>query len=223
MFDFANRFGGTDLIPRLEAWLSLAGSKGWREQIKGVSGAEREQVYEDLAVEALRATPGYTYAPVITVDKVLQNRPLYKLIFLSRHSEGLKVFRDSEEKALDAQAKARAVSKAKKRAENSVISDLFADGSDAVPNDRSSHVIRRSHELAPLRLNERLVAAGSTGMVWSDLWPPILEDFSVTRSWLGRHVNESRKSGHILAPGWPSERKQIPDDDQRMIWLGPSS
>ena len=223
MFDFANRFGGTDLIPKLEAWLSASGSNDWREKVKAVSGTEREQMYEELAVDALRATPGYAYAPVITVDKVLQNRPLYKLIFLSRHSEGLKVFRQSEEKALDAQATARSASKAKKRAEKTVIGDLFAYGEDAVPNDRSSQVIRRSREQAPIRLNELLVAAGAKGLVWGDLWPSILEDFSVTRSWLGHHVNDNRKSGQISAPGWPSERKQIPDDDQRLIWIGPNS
>lgn len=50
MFDFANRFGGTDLIPRLEAWLSLAGKKGWRDLINSQSGVDREQLYEDLAV-----------------------------------------------------------------------------------------------------------------------------------------------------------------------------
>jgi three-Cys-motif partner protein len=219
MFDFANRFGGTDLIPKLEAWLSLAGRVGWREMINGRSGAEREQMYEDLAVEALRATPGYAYAPVITVDKVLHNRPLYKLIFLSRHSKGLEVFRNSEGIALGAQAEVRSVAKANKKAENSAIGDLFADGSDAVPNDRSSQVIRRSQEQAPTLLERRLMAEGAAGMTWGELWPPILEDFSVTRSWLGRQVNELRKSGQLLAPGWSSERKQIPDDAQRLIWV----
>lgn len=219
MFDFANRFAGTDLIPRLERWLSLAEIDGWRDQLKSVSGIEREQVYEDLAVKALRETPGYTHAPVITVDKVLHNRPLYKLIFLSRHAEGLKVFRDSEEKALGAQATARSATKAKKKAENSATADLFPDGADAVPNDRSSQHIKRSREQAPVRLTERLVAAGPFGMKWGDLWPPILEDYSVTRSWLGRQVNDLRKSGKISAPNWPSERKQIPDDDQRLMWI----
>lgn len=218
MFDFANRFGGTDLIPKLEAWLSLAGKEGWRDLINGHSGVEREQIYEDLAVEALRATPGYTYAPVITVDKVLHNRPLYKLIFLSRRSKGLEVFRDSEEKTLGAQAEVRSVAKANKKAANSAMGDLFADGSDAVPNDRSSHVIRRSQEQAPTQLTMRLIAAGAEGVTWGDLWPRILEDFSVTRSWLGRQVNELRKSGQLSAPGWPSKRKQIPDDGQRLIW-----
>jgi three-Cys-motif partner protein len=218
MFDFANRFGGTDLIPRLEAWLSLAGKEGWRELINGLSGVAREQVYENLAVEALREIPGFAYAPVITVDKVLHNRPLYKLIFLSRHSKGLEVFRYSEAKTLGAQAEARSAAKSKMKAAKAGMSDLFANGSDAVPNDRSSQVIRKSKEQAPAKLAELLIAAGAKGIKWSDLWPSILKDYSVTRSWLGRHVNEKRKSGELLAPEWPSTHKQIPDDAQRFIW-----
>lgn len=218
MFDFANRFGGTDLIPKLEAWLSASGRVDWREQIKGVFGVEREQIYEELAVEALRATSGYQYAPVITVDKVLHDRPLYKLIFLTRHTKGLEVFRTCEEKSLEAQAKVRSTSKANRRDQNSVVGDLFADGSDAIPNDRSSQDIRRGRDRASRRLVECLSLAGSKGMRWVALWPTILSDHSVTRSWLGRHVNDLRKSGNILAPDWPSQLKRIPDDDQVLIW-----
>ena len=220
MFDFANRFGGTDLIPSLEAWLSASADSNWRNRLKAVSGKERERLYEELAVETLRQTPGYTYAPVITVDKVLQNRPLYKLIFLSRHSEGLKVFRDSEQKALDAQATTRSASKAKKRAESALIGDLFADGADAVPNDRSAQVIRKSQEDAPRKLRELLVKTGAGSRRWIECWPPVLAELSVTHSWLGRKVNEMRKSGQISAPGWPSERTQIPPDDQQLKWNG---
>ncbi|MCM3419484.1 three-Cys-motif partner protein TcmP [Sphingopyxis alaskensis] len=217
MFDFANRFAGTDLIPALEDWLSALGSVGWRQEVEGLSGSERERKLERLAAEALQITGAYSFSPVITVDKVLHNRPLYKLIFLSRHAEGLKVFRDSEAKALDTQATARSASKAKKRAESSPIGDLFADGEDAVPNDRSSQVIRQSRQDAIRALGAQIMTAGSSGMVWGNLWPPILEDFSVTRSWLGHQVNDMRKAGRILAPGWPSERKQIPEDSQRLI------
>lgn len=218
MFDFANRFAGTDLIPALEAWLSTLGETNWRELTEGLSGFSREERLERLAAQALQITGGYAYAPVITVDKVHHNRPLYKLIFLSRHPEGLKVFRDSEEKALDAQAVARSTTQAKRKSDNSMMGDLFADGADAIPNDRSSLKMRRSQVRAPALLIERLAAAGATGVVWSNLWPPVLEDFSVTRSWLGREVNKLRRSGRILAPGWPSERKEIPEDAQLLIY-----
>jgi three-Cys-motif partner protein len=219
MFDFANRFAETDLIPKLEAWLSGLGSTDWRKNVEGLSGLEREQKLERLAAEVLQVTGQYTYAPVISVDKVHHDRTLYKLIFLSRHSEGLKVFRDSEKSTLDAQATARSASKAKKRAQDSIIGNLFADGADAVPNDRSSQVIRQSQEKAPVQLQEHLSDSGANGTTWGALWPPILESYSVTRSWLGRHVNELRKSGQISAPGWPNTNKQIPDDAQRLIWI----
>ncbi len=219
MFDFANRFAGTDLIPALETWLSGIASTDWRSSVEGLSGIEREKKLEGLAAKALQVTGKYTYAPVISVDKVHHDRTLYKLIFLSRHPDGLMVFRDGEASALKAQAIARSVSKAKKRVESSLAGDLFADGADAVPNDRSSQLIMRSQEQAPGRLVERLKTAGALGVTWRDLWPPILEEFSVTRSWLGRQVNGLRKSGTISAPRWPSERKEIPDDNQQLIWL----
>lgn len=220
MFDFANRFGGTDLIPTLEAWLSTSAPDDWREQIRAVSGEQREQLYEELAVEALRRTPGYVYAPVITVDKVLHNRALYKLIFLTRHSEGLRVFRDSERSALGAQAATRSASKAKKRESGTLMGDLFADGSDAVPNDRSNQVIRRSKEEASRRLQAMLANPDSGFRTWKECWPPILAELSVTHSWLGRQINDWRKAGQISAPGWPSERTQIPRDEQKLKWNG---
>lgn len=220
IFDFANRFGGTDLIPALEAWLSTSAPDDWREQIRAVSGERRERLYEELAVKALRRTPGYVYAPVITVDKVLHNRPLYKLIFLTRHSEGLKVFRDSERRALDAQAVTRSASKAKKRDAGTLTGDLFADGSDAVPNDRSTQVLRRSEEEAPRRLQEMLMNANDEFLAWKECWPLILAELSVTHSWLGKYVNSQRKAGRILAPGWPSEQTQIPRDQQYLKWSG---
>lgn len=220
MFDFANRFAETELIPKLENWLSASGNVGWRDHVAGLVGIEREEKLTRLAAEALQMTGNYRYAPVITVDKVHHNRPLYKLIFLSRHSEGLRVFRDSEQRALDAQAEARSASKAKRKAESSAIGDLFADGADAVPNDRSSRIMKSGRQLAPARMIEKLSSADTTGVIWKDVWPPILDEHSVTRSWLGRQANELRKSGQISAPGWPSERKQIPDEEQLLIWIG---
>jgi len=218
MFDFANRFAGTDLIPRLEAWLSALGSRDWQNQVSGLSGPAREEKLEELAADALRITGDYAYAPVITVDKAVHDRALYKLIFLSRHPEGLKVFRDSQAQALIAQADSRSRAKARKRAASATIGDLFAEGEDAIPNDRSSQILKRSEAQAPLSLERALTNAGREGVLWRDLWPPILNEYAVTRSWLGRDVNARRKSGRLLAPNWPSERHRIPDDQQRLIW-----
>jgi three-Cys-motif partner protein len=213
MFDFANRFAGTQLIPALEQWLSSGGNAAWRTEVDSLAGQEREDRLEYLAVEKLRNQAGYTFAPVISVDKPLQDRTLYKLIFLTRHATGLKVFRDSEHKALQAQADSRSLAKAAARAEKSGMTELFGGLLDA-PSDRSSVRLRQGEEAAKGALIASLKSAGPSGRVWGEIWPPILNSIVITHSRLGRIANELRKSGAIDAPGWPSDRKIIPEDAQ---------
>lgn len=220
MFDFANRFAGTDLISALTNWLSATtGDTRWQAEIATLAGSAREEKIEWLAAESLRLNGSYKYAPVISVDKVRQDRVLYKLIFLSRHVKGLEVFRDSQYRTLEAQAEARSVAKARKRAETNYTHDLFASGVDAIPNDRSSLAIANGSKQAEFKLVEALKLAGSSGVCWQDAWPPILNACVITRSKLGRIANELRKDGRIRAPDWPSERHQIPTDNQFLIWV----
>lgn len=220
MFDFANRFAGKDLIPALEEWLSTTNEDGrWRTEVNGLTGTKREEKLEALATESLRVRGGYAYAPVVSVDKVLRDRTLYKLIFLSRRAEGLRVFRDSQYQALNAQAKARSSAKAKTRAKTASNLDLFAEGEDAIPHDRSSRTMQVGQERAYLQLAGAIRSAGEKGQLWSELWPPILADHVVTHSLLGREANRLRQIGCISAPHWSSERKHIPNEDQRLIWI----
>lgn len=213
MFDFANRFAGTTLIPSLERWLSSGGDTSWRDEVDRSRGEARENMLEELAVEKLRAQADYPYAPVISVDKALHDRTLYKLIYLTRHPTGLRVFRDSERSALQAQALCRALTKAGAREAKSGMADLFGGTTDA-RLDRSSHRIQQGEDSAETKLLGTLRLAGEIGAKWGNLWPEILQDSVVTHSALGRIVNRLRKTGEIIAPGWPSERHQIPKDNQ---------
>jgi three-Cys-motif partner protein len=212
MFDFANRFAGTLLIPALERWLSSGGDTSWRAEVDALSGPQRENRLEELAVEKLRREATYAYAPVISVDKPLHDRTLYKLIFLTRHGAGLEVFRDSENAALRAQAASRTQSKATARQEKSKTADLFGHEID-IPNDRSS-VKLRDGEVQAKSLLISILSSAQTGKRWVQVWPLVLNDAVITRSKLGRMVNEMRKNGEIDAPGWPSERHYIPADNQ---------
>jgi three-Cys-motif partner protein len=216
MFDFANRFAGTTLIPALERWLSSDGQTEWQAEIERLSGKDREDRLEELAVDKLREQAGYKYAPVISVDKPLHDRTLYKLIFLTRHTAGLQVFRDSEHAALKAQAASRSKTKAGAREAKLGMADFFGESAD-IPFDRSSLRLKQGEDLARSKLLEALSRAGSEGARWGELWPPILESAVVTHSRLGRIANELRKSGVMTAPDWPSERHQIPKDDQLLL------
>lgn len=216
MFDFANRFAGTELIPLLERWLSSGGDSSWRAHVEKLSKSERESRVEELAVAKLRKEASYVYAPVISVDKALHDRTLYKLIFLTRHEKGLEVFRDSEHAALQAQATSRTASKAAAREAKSGMCDLF-DAKGDIPIDRSSVRLREGETQARQLLVASLASVGSSGKRWSQLWPTVLNEAVITRSKLGRIVNEMRELGEIDAPNWPSERTIIPRDDQILL------
>lgn len=213
MFDFANRFAGTQLIPALEKWLSADGDGRWREEVDRLQGRYREDRLEQLAVEKLREQAGFPFAPVISVDKALHNRTLYKLIFLTRHPKGLQVFRDSERAALQAQAMSRGLTKAGAREAKSGMADIFGPDVDS-QHDRSARLISDGRDQAETKVLTALRSAGPTGLKWSALWPLVLETTVVTYSALGRIVNDLRKDGVIDAPGWPSENYKIPKEEQ---------
>lgn len=219
MFDFARRFAGTELIPALEQWLTSVDGENGRESLTGLSSGDREKAIESLAAEALRSKGNYAFAPVISVDKVRHDRPLYKLIFLSRHQDGLKVFRDSQDKALVAQANARTAVKAKDRATATAMDELFG-GTDAVPHDRSSLAMKTGQELAALELSTLIQSSGNEGRSWLELWPHILTKYVVTHSKLGRIANQMRLDQRISVPAWPNERTRIPKDNFRLFWRG---
>lgn len=211
MYDHANRFAETGLIKHLEKWLAVSGIPNWETKLSGLAGLERERAIENLAVEGLRRTGAFRYSPVITVDKSMHDRPLYKLIYLTRHTKGLEVFRSSEAKALKAQAQVRTDLKARKREEASGMSDMFGNDSGS---DRSAKLLEEGAASARTLVHELLQSAGGNGKTWQDLWPLVLDRVSVTKSRLGLLVNEARKAGSLIAPGWPSERRRQPDETQ---------
>jgi hypothetical protein len=72
----------------------------------------------------------------------------------------------------------------------------------------------RDGEVQAKSLLISILSSAQTGKRWVQVWPLVLNDAVITRSKLGRMVNEMRKNGEIDAPGWPSERHYIPADNQ---------
>ncbi len=95
------------------------------------------------------------------------------------------------------------------------MTELFGKQMD-VPTDRSSLRLKEGEEIAKAELLSALRRAGKAGTFWRAIWPPILNSTVVTHSRLGRIANDLRKARVIDAPGWPSERKIIPEEDQQL-------
>jgi len=219
MFDFANRFAGSpSRMPTLESWVSgLAnGDTNWRAEIARLNGTEREAAITDAARAALGGMGDYCFAPAITVDKAEADRPLYKLIYLTRHPVGLRVFRDAHLKALRAQAATRTAIKVEDRARKSGMNDLLAPLTPVDPTERSAREIENGEVAAHALLLDAISNGPSEGLAWKDLWPRILDPCVVTEKQLGAIAARLRDEQLIDVPGWTSKALKRPKDDFRL-------
>ncbi len=216
MFEFANRFAHTERMPTLE-WLTEESEReAFREEIRGLSGEAREKALTDRARFALARMGGYRFAPAITVDEEEVDRCLYKLIYLSRHPQGIQVFRDAQRAALQMQAMNRSGRKSARRAIRSGMDDMFAAIEPVDPAERSAKEIRDGISDGARFAYKLIKDADSTGITWGHLWPQVLEEKVITHSDLGSAVVEMRERGQIAIHGWePRVRK--PRDHYNLV------
>lgn len=217
MFQFANRFAGSqDRMPTLEGWLGgLQTEDEWRSEIAGLRGPEREASISERARHALRRMGEYHFAPALTVDETATDRPLYKLIYLTRHPVGIRVFRDAHCKALEAQATYKSAKRAETRRRTTGMDDMFANLSVMEPGERSAREIADGERAARQTLLD-LLAGNADGLEWKDVWPNVLDACVVTHTGLSAIVRELRSSGEIAIPAWTSNALKHPKDDYRL-------
>ncbi len=216
MFQFANRFASSqDRMPTLEGWLgNLQDGRKWRSTFAALSGAEREAAISERARLALKEMGNYQFAPALTVDETHVDRTLYKLIFLTRHSAGMRVFRDAHLRALEIQATYRSAKKAESRMRQTGMDDMFSQTSAMEPGERSARSIAAG--LAEARqMLLRLLASKSDGVTWKEIWPVILDACVVTHRGLGEISHELWSQDAIVVPAWQSNRIKRPKDDFR--------
>ncbi|TPG56587.1 three-Cys-motif partner protein TcmP [Sphingomonas glacialis] len=215
MFQFANRFAGSqDRMPTLEGWLGgLSEEEGsWRRDFAELKGQEREAAITDRARQALRNMGGYVYAPALTVDETATERPLYKLIYLSRHPVGLRVFRDAHVKALEAQATYKSAKKAESRRQKSGMDDLFASPTAINPGERSALEITGG-AVAAQAMMMQMLADKHGGIDWKDIWPRVLDACVITHNELGDCVRDLRSNARVNVPAWTSAAVKRPKDE----------
>jgi len=214
MFQFANRFAGSqDRMPTLEGWLGdLEGEAEWRAEFVDLRGAEREAAISERARQVLKRMGTYAFAPALTVDETEVDRTLYKLIYLTRHPAGIRVFRDAHRRALETQSAYRTAKKAEVRKNATGMDDLFAQVTAMEPGERSAKAIADGEAQARALLLERL-GDNSAGLEWRALWPSVLDACVVTYGALGDIARELWSSGQVEIPAWQSKAVRRPKDE----------
>jgi hypothetical protein len=137
MFDHINRFAASDDPPTVASLGEILGGANWRDNLdpKLPRGIAVEQLFRDV----LRREGGYDAVLSTRIDRSLQDRPHFFIVYGTRHAEGVRTFRNIEYKALSEHEKLRQDAKNRKQVERSGMSDLF--GGPTVPDEKSLETV----------------------------------------------------------------------------------
>ena len=215
MFDFVNRFVSHPNPAIVDVIGRLIPGADWQQALDlsraaGATPKAREEILVDAFRTAIRSTGNFHYVTSLVVQKPLVDRTLYHLVFGTRSRQGLSVFRDSQVRALEAQAKVRVGEKTKTRTAATGQGDLFG-GADAVPHDPSAQEITQG-EAGAVALACELLKSRSQGIRWVELWPLVLQSFTVRENVLARRMFDLAKQGRVLVTDWPLDRFRTPED-----------
>lgn len=218
MFDFINRFAlhdDPDVVAGLE---KLMPGTRWRQRLghvaSTVQGAElaaaRKQVLVDCFSETLRDLGQYPHVLETPVYYPLRDRTFYSLIYGTRASAGVEVFRDCQVSTLKEQDDRRAEAKIADQAERTKQNELFIAAPRMAP--RPSDAVLAQNEAGARSFMLELVDRAPHGLLFKDMRLQVLDRWIIRKSRVGEIAAKLRQEGLLSFPGWEA-RKRVPQDD----------
>src|SRR5690606_19571091 len=211
MFDFVNRFA--EWGPVSESMDCLFVGVDWRQRIR--DGDDRKTAIHECFRESLVNVGRYPYCLSTEVLKSTSDRVLYSLFYATRHPEGVRVFRDTQIKSLEAQQRVRAELREQRGGADSGQGELFA--LHDMTRDQTSEFLQREKSLARDAMLDAAPEPPSSER-FGDVATGLMLEHVVRRVELGRIAAQLRKDGLIQISPWPA-RKIVPDDDYRISRL----
>jgi three-Cys-motif partner protein len=108
-----------------ESFRSLFGSPAFRERIQGLAHQDREDAAVEEYTRAAKLAGSFDFACNAIVLHPEIDRTHFNLIYLTRHPEGVKVFKEAEKKAMEVQETARAQAQQRRRVARTGQTELF--------------------------------------------------------------------------------------------------
>lgn len=221
MFDFINRAAsmGDHVTRGLD---ELMPGSEWQQRLRFAdeacgqyrfSGDVRKEVLVGAFGDSLKRIGGYEYVAELTVLRPLKDRPLYCLVYGSRHESGIEVFRDCQMKALTTQAAIRAAGKVKATETKSGQNELFESMLDMAPDKTVAMLAAAKTNARALALE--LAPQAPRFIHYKKLWATVLAKHSVKKTEVNRMCAAMKKSGELIFPDW-EQGKLVPHDRYRV-------
>lgn len=219
MFDFINR-AASIRTPEVERGLNdLIPNSAWRDSLAappkpGVAEAEhRKRVLIDAFSAELGRLGHYRFLAETTVLRPTKDRPLYCLVYGTRSPVGLKVFRESQIKALRQQDMIRGLTKLTTSAATTGQNELFGSLSEMAP-DPTTAFLNAELEQAE-QLMKAVTPSAPASAAWGRIWPQVMERHVVSQAQLNQLAGEMHRQGILYCSDW-GPRKRVPDDGYRL-------
>lgn len=223
MFDFINRAASMS-DPKIVSGLDeLILTGNWRQRLSEIdsSGFDVASVRQEILVSGFRETlqkiGNYTFVAETTVLRPLRDRPLYCLMYATRHPKGIEVFRDCQIEALRQQSAVRAGIKLQNEKNQSGQTELFASLHEMGP-DQTESCLEQERAAALQTLLSNIPQAPSFG-TYGDARAAALTNHVVRVADVNRLAATLRKEGRLLFADWPA-RKQVPEPEYQVQRVG---
>ncbi|MBD8546031.1 three-Cys-motif partner protein TcmP [Sphingomonas sp. CFBP 8760] len=172
----------------------------------------RKRVLVTAISDAVKGLGGYPYVMETPVLFPTKDRTFYSLIYATRSTKGIEVFRDCQHATLKAQDQMRADLQTTRRDDLFGSQDMF--GSPVTGNEFAGRWMAEQERLARTALTAD-VPPDPQSITYGALWPPILARYGVRKTRLGRMAAELKDEGRIRFLDW-GHRKQVPDESYRV-------
>jgi three-Cys-motif partner protein len=219
MFDFINRAASIKDPAIVSGLQELIPYGEWRAQLdvleaSGSSSAEkRKEILVNAFGNSLGRLGHYRYVAETTVLRPLADRPLYCLVYATRHPRGIEVFRDSQIEALTEQSSTRAAGMLAHTAKGTGQGELFQSLHEMGPDELKSYRENEQREAQDTLIE--LAPSPPNSVRYEDLWPQVLARHVVKRTEVNRMAARLRKERRLFFPDW-ERSKQIPQPNYRV-------
>lgn len=221
MFDFINRAASIDDPAIIRGLNELIPYGDWRAKLdeaeqrakRKLNPTERKAILVGAFTRSLAQLGNYPYVAETTVLRPISDRPLYCLCYATRNKHGIKVFRESQIKALSEQAKTRAATKMKLSTASTGQGEFFESLYEMGPNELSSFLKVECNEAVKTLLE--LVPKAPNLVRYDAVWPQVLLKHVVKLSDVNKIVANLRADANLLLPDWETGRR-APQEHYRM-------
>jgi three-Cys-motif partner protein len=199
-----------------DSFKRLFGSGAFREKVQGLAQQEREDAAVEEYTRNAKLVGSFNLGCNAIVLHPEMDRTHFNLIYLTRNSKGIEVFKDAEKKAMELQETARAEAQQRKRIAREGQTELF--GSKEL-HDSTHYESLRDRYLA--RAQEMVLQAlqSKRQLLYDDAWTLALSQPLAWESDLKGWIAEWKDSGRIEVAGM-QPRQKVPHKNKAnyLIW-----